>query len=242
MPCLCQTLCRSTSRPRDGQLERVRVCAAAARCGAVAGCPLRAAARGRRCRATPRRTGSRRPARARGATRRSARAVGRVALVEVALEQRDVLAREEVRRRRDEVAARIVRLLLEPDDPVVGVELDHAVQRRERRVGELVHRDRAALALAAPERDVVARARTRTGCRRRSRAGRRRRARRDRSTNGCLRSRRGDPRSTSSRRRGASTSRARRPALERRRLARVRHDVHLVRPRRARRRRRRSSR
>ena len=81
--------------------------------------------------------------------------VGRVALVEVALEQRDVLAREEVRRRRDDVALRMLGLLLHADDPVVLVELDDAVERRERRVGELVDGERAPVALRAPELDVV---------------------------------------------------------------------------------------
>ena len=72
---------------------------------------------------------------------------GGVSLVEVALEQRDVRRREEVRRGRDEVAARVLGLLLHPDDPVVVVELDDAVERRERRVGELVDGERAAVAL-----------------------------------------------------------------------------------------------
>ena len=66
-----------------------------------------------------------------------------------------MVSREQICGGRDEGAARTFRLLLQPDDPVVRGELDDAVQARERRVGELVNGDRAALPLGAPERHVL---------------------------------------------------------------------------------------
>src|SRR5947208_1466887 len=61
----------------------------------------------------------------------------------------------DVRRGRDEVASRPLGLLLEADDAVVVVELDHAVEPRERRISETMRRDGAPVAFRAEERAVV---------------------------------------------------------------------------------------
>src|SRR5471032_2884113 len=80
----------------------------------------------------------------------AARLVRRVALVEKAADQRQVLARIEIRRRRRECRGRIVRLLDEEFDSIVVSQLDDAVLRRELEVAAVVDRDGGGRAPTAP--------------------------------------------------------------------------------------------
>src|SRR5436190_15144464 len=83
------------------------------------------------------------------------RLVGRVALVEIRVDESGVLPGEEVRSGGGERARRLLRLLDEADDPVVGVEVDHPVAADELAIPDVVDGEGAGGALAAPEPDVV---------------------------------------------------------------------------------------
>jgi hypothetical protein len=87
-----------------------------------------------------------------------ARLIGGVALGEVLLEERHVLAMVDVRRRADQGGRRVLRLLDERDDPFVLVELDDAVLLDELHVVALVERERAGLALPCPVANVIGQA------------------------------------------------------------------------------------
>src|SRR5438034_11516157 len=78
-----------------------------------------------------------------------------VPVAEVLQDQRHVRAVVEVRRGRAEGRRRIRGLLDEADDPLVRVDIDHAVLGGELAGVDVTHRDRARRALAAPERDEV---------------------------------------------------------------------------------------
>src|SRR5581483_7267634 len=83
----------------------------------------------------------------------AARLVGRVPLVEVALEERDVLAVVDVGGGRDERRGRMLRLLGKAREALVVVEVDARVLPDELEVADVVEHDGARRLLALPEGD-----------------------------------------------------------------------------------------
>ena len=81
--------------------------------------------------------------------------IRRVAFVEVATNERHVLAMDDVRRYRNERRRRVVRLFDEVDHAVVVIDGDNAVLARELTRADVVHRERACGSLVAPEVDVL---------------------------------------------------------------------------------------
>src|SRR5438270_11761159 len=77
--------------------------------------------------------------------------VARISRREIAVDQPDMIAREEIGRRRGQRARRIVRLLDECVDPIVRIELDDAVLLRQLAIADVVDGDAARPRFAPPE-------------------------------------------------------------------------------------------
>src|SRR5260370_40240583 len=82
-----------------------------------------------------------------------ARLVGRIAVREILVDERGVLAGVQVCRGRGECARGLRRLLDEADDAIVLVDFDDAVELRELDVADVAYRDQTAPLLSAPRGD-----------------------------------------------------------------------------------------
>src|SRR5207302_7302399 len=81
--------------------------------------------------------------------------VGRVSLLEIAVDERNMVAVKEIGGGCDERRLGMLRLLDETDEPVVVVQLDGAVLLDELEVADVVERDGARFAFAAPPAHVL---------------------------------------------------------------------------------------